>query len=156
ARATRPAAVAGPADCPAVAGRTLARDCAWPRGACMSMSLQALANRAKVRIALGTGVVGAGLAVALAAGAMRVVGNGGALLVLLSVAAACVAHAWPRVRRHDARWAAAELDASRPGLEDSTALLLMDSSRLGPVQRLQQQRIGQRLRDMPVADLRPR
>lgn len=57
-----------------------------------------------------------------------------------------------RLRPLDAAWAVRRLDERRD-LEDSSDLLLADAARLGPLQRLQRERVEARLRERP-ADLR--
>ena len=71
----------------------------------------------------------------------------GALMVL-----ACAAVAWWRWHKHDADWLVRSLNARRSDMEDS-ADLLMHHAAHSPLQRLQQQRLVQRLHAQP-ADLR--
>lgn len=74
-----------------------------------------------------------------------------AIAITAGLAATAIALAL-RLRPLDATWAVRRLDARRD-LEDSSDLLLAEPSRLGPLQRLQRERVEGRLRAQP-ADLR--
>lgn len=66
--------------------------------------------------------------------------------------------AWMARRRmhvFDMRWLAHALDATRKDFEDSTALLFTNASNLGPLQRLQRERLQQRVQAGALPDLRP-
>lgn len=90
---------------------------------------------------------------ALAVLARRWQGDTGAIAVLaIGAVSVAGALAW-RLRQLDARWAVRRLDERRD-LEDSSDLLLADPQTLGPLQRLQRERIQARLQARP-ADLRP-
>ena len=97
------------------------------------------------------------LPLVLAAGAMawRVAGAGGlavAIVIGATVTAALILRA---LRPLDDAWAARQLDAQRPDLEDSTALLLTDPASLTRLQQLQRARVARRLDDSEPPDLRP-
>ena len=97
------------------------------------------------------------LPLVLAAGAMawRVAGAGGlavAIVIGATVTAALILRA---LRPLDDAWAARQLDAHRPDLEDSTALLLTDPASLTRLQQLQRARVARRLDDSAPPDLRP-
>ncbi len=62
---------------------------------------------------------------------------------------------WRRIRRIDSRWLIRRLDAKNRTFEDSSDLLFAEPADLGPLQRLQQQRVQQRLLDDPGSDPRP-
>src|SRR5690606_6873064 len=68
---------------------------------------------------------------------------------------AAIAVALRRRRRFDRHWLVQQLDAARSDLDDSSGLLLADDAALSPLQRLQRDRLEQRLRDRPAPDLRP-
>ena len=74
-----------------------------------------------------------------------------ATLALLPIAASIV----QRLRRFNHSWLARRLDASRRDLDDSSALLFAGSASLSALQRLQRDRLEQRLRERPAPDLRP-
>jgi len=82
---------------------------------------------------------------------------GAVMAMALTALAALVAGAavMRRLRRFDRVWLARQLDASRPDLEDSTTLLFAAPDSLAPLQRLQRERLEQRLRARPAPDLRP-
>ena len=65
---------------------------------------------------------------------------------------ACAAIGWRLWRKHDIHWLVRNLNSHRGDMEDSADLLLSNEA-LNPLQRLQQQRLVQRLQDHP-ADLR--
>lgn len=91
----------------------------------------------------------------LAALAVLVLRHQSTLVAAVALAAALLATAivlFLRLRPLDAAWAVRRLDERRD-LEDSSDLLLADASRLGPLQRLQRERVEARLRERP-ADLR--
>ncbi len=89
-----------------------------------------------------------------AAAAFRWYGAVPASVVVALGVAAVVAAAARRTRRHDARWLARQLDASRLDMEDSAGLLWVPEDALAPVQRLQQARLRQRLEAGLSSDLR--
>ncbi|MES2753147.1 MAG: DUF4175 domain-containing protein, partial [Pseudomonadota bacterium] len=90
---------------------------------------------------------------AAAALAWRFAGFWPAALLLVVTVAAFGVFARHRATRFDRAWLIRELDSHAPGLEDSADLLFVDTP-LGPLQRLQQARIGDRLTLAPI-DLRP-
>ncbi|MFT4255406.1 MAG: hypothetical protein QM599_00330 [Pseudoxanthomonas sp.] len=63
--------------------------------------------------------------------------------------------AWRRTRQFNASWLAQQLDAERKDFDDSADLLFADETRLGPLQRLQRERLQQRLQTGKLPDLRP-
>lgn len=91
----------------------------------------------------------------LAAVAVLTLRHHGMTIAGIAVAAGLAATAvalFAHLRPLDVRWAVRRLDERRD-LEDSSDLLLADASRLGPLQRLQRERVEARLRATP-ADLR--
>ena len=61
---------------------------------------------------------------------------------------------WRRMRALDTRWLIRALDATRKDFEDSTDLLFVDATKLGSLQRLQRERLQQRVQDHALPDLR--
>ena len=59
-----------------------------------------------------------------------------------------------RLRRLDTAWLVRRLDADHPALQDSADLLLRDADTLGPLQRLQHQRLADHLATSKAPDLR--
>ena len=82
--------------------------------------------------------------------------SGSAILLVLSIAVfiACAALGWRRLKPLDRRWLVRQLDARIPGADDSLDLLLLAPENPGPLVRLQQQRLRERLREAPLPDLR--
>lgn len=80
------------------------------------------------------------------------------LLLLLALASiTTLSFAWRSMRAIDARWLARRLDATRPDMEDSAALLFSgngEQDQSGPLQQLQRARLQQRLEAHPRPDLR--
>jgi hypothetical protein len=80
------------------------------------------------------------------------------LLLLLALASITTLwFAWRSMRAIDARWLARRLDATRPDMEDSAALLFSgngEQDQSGPLQQLQRARLQQRLEAHPRPDLR--
>src|SRR5699024_11313894 len=72
----------------------------------------------------------------------------------VGIAAAIGAVAW-RARRIDTRWLARALDSRRSDMDDSAALLFADRADLSVLQRLQRERLRQRIAGAPTPDLRP-
>jgi hypothetical protein len=103
------------------------------------------------------GAIGVALALPLLAGAgVLAWRTGGVAIAAVVVAIGGVATgAWLRreLRALDPRWAARRLDAD-PAREDSSDLLFRDPATLGPLQRLQRERVADRLAGA-IAELRP-
>ena len=78
-----------------------------------------------------------------------------ALVALLLLCLPLAAGGGRRLRRFDRNWLASQLDARRRDLEDSSALLHAEAGALGPLQRLQRERLVERLPQRPLPDLRP-
>ncbi|TDK25146.1 hypothetical protein E2F46_07600 [Luteimonas aestuarii] len=100
-------------------------------------------------------LAGIAAALAFAALAWRMWGTTAALVLFLGGCVLAIALGAWRARRFDIAWAAARLDAARRDLDDSAHLLSRPQASLSPLQRLQQSRVQQRLRDRPAPDLRP-
>ncbi len=120
------------------------------------MSAQATLRTAQ-RAAQRHALAGMGLAVApwLAAGAVaawRFGGWGWAALAALGAAAAV--YAFLRLRRMDGRWLVRTLDARRPDMEDSAALLVDPAAARTALARLQRERLAARLAAQGAPDLR--
>ncbi len=92
---------------------------------------------------------------ALAALLWRWPGGWAAAAVATVGLVAVIAVALRRRRHFDRNWLVQQLDAARSDLDDSSGLLLADDAALSPLQRLQRDRLEQRLRDRPAPDLRP-
>ncbi|WP_353199474.1 DUF4175 family protein [Sandarakinorhabdus sp.] len=109
---------------------------------------------ARLRSAANDLAIGLPLPLAAAALVARAGGWPTAFAVVVAGLAlvAMVAHA--RSRRFDKVWLVRQLDAAHPELEDSSDLLVSDAN-LGPLQRLQRQRIAARLAAIDAATLRP-
>ena len=115
-----------------------------------------LARRAsRLRAAASVVAFAATLLLALAALAWRLGGAWWALATAAVVVLAAMCIAWLAMRRIDARWLARRLDERDPRMEDSASLLFTDTGSLAPLQKLQQQRLQQRLQATPPPDLRP-
>ncbi|MFC5578219.1 hypothetical protein ACFPOA_09385 [Lysobacter niabensis] len=82
-------------------------------------------------------------------------GVSGWLWVGVTGAIATMTIAWLAMRGIDPPWLARRLDERDPRMEDSAALLFREVAQLQPLQRLQQQRLQQRLEASPPPDLRP-
>jgi hypothetical protein len=121
----------------------------------MSAVLQRLASASRVRLVLAAALAGLGMATALAAPAWRMAGVSAAIAAALAGLVLALAIGAVRLRRFDVDWAAARLDAARRDLDDSAHLLSRTPESLSPLQRLQQERVRQRLRDRAPPDLRP-
>lgn len=84
----------------------------------------------------------------------------GAFALQVTVAVAALALAalagglWHALGKLDMRHVVRRLDASMPGLDDSSDLLLREEARLSALERLQQQRVFNRLASSKVPDLR--
>ncbi len=95
--------------------------------------------------------IGLPITLALAALAGRQSTPAGVAVLLLGLLAVVSGAVW-KSNRYDGRWLAHALDATRPDLEDSTALLFAEASTLGPLERLQQARLAARIDDQsPIA-----
>lgn len=94
------------------------------------------------------------LAMAAVFATWRWFGSTHAALAAAISAASTTALLWHRLRRLDREWLARRLDATRPELEDSSRLLLHDGARTR-LQRLQKQRIGERLQTVPAVYVQP-
>ncbi len=112
-------------------------------------------HRVRRRAALDALLAWLPLPLALAASLWRPAGPVPALAVAaLALLAVGIAAAY-RLRRFDRRWLALRLDAARRDLDDSSALLFAEAAALSPLQRLQRERLEQRLRERAAPDLRP-
>ncbi|WP_368562909.1 hypothetical protein [Pseudoxanthomonas sp. UTMC 1351] len=97
------------------------------------------------------------LVIMVAALAWRWLGAGPAFLVGIAGAIALTALALGRARRYDNHWIIRALNERRRDLDDSVDLLFADNvalSSLNPLQRLQRDRLQQRLAAHPAPDLR--
>ncbi len=82
--------------------------------------------------------------------------GGVAWLLPAMLAGAAIAFAMRFANAIDAQWLSRALDAQRPDLEDSAALLFAHADTLPPLARLQQLRLTRRIESDPAPDLRPR
>lgn len=94
------------------------------------------------------------LIAAVAAVGWRFHSAGAAVLTGIAGVAALFALAFRRARRFDNRWLARALNERRKDLDDSADLLFADTAALNPLQRLQRDRLQQRLAAHPAPDLR--
>ncbi len=85
------------------------------------------------------------LLLAFATLAWRTLGPTPAIVTVLIGLAATLLIARHRAARFDRRWLVRRLDDSRFDMEDSAALLFADPQNLGPLQRLQQARLSDRI-----------
>lgn len=95
------------------------------------------------------------LIVAAAAVGWRLSGIVAAVVVVMVGVAIALLFARHRAARHDQRWLVRALDASRADMEDSADLLFADTSTLGPLERLQQARLADRIDSDSPHSLRP-
>lgn len=77
-----------------------------------------------------------------------------AMALSIVAAGALAALVWHSARSLDSAWLVRRLDASRPDLEDSSALLFADDAALAELPRLQRDRIATRLAAAGAPDLR--
>jgi hypothetical protein len=111
-------------------------------------------TQARRRSALDDALVGAPLVALTAAAAWRRGGGPAALtIVVLGLVVLAIASIM-RGRRLDRAWTLRRLNGMRPELEDSSDLLTVDRAGLGPLQRLQYDRVQRRLAEA-APDLRP-
>lgn len=118
----------------------------------MPAALRVPLRAARRREALRVGLLAAPWLAALAVLVLRHQSTTVAVAALSAGLLATAALLALRLRPLDAAWAVRRLDERRD-LEDSSDLLLADAARLGPLQRLQRERVEARLRERP-ADLR--
>jgi hypothetical protein len=90
-------------------------------------------------------MLGLPLVLALGAFTWRLLGLPAAAIFLVVGLAATLFIARSRAARFDRRWLVRRLDNSRFDMEDSAALLFSDPQTLGPLQRLQQARLSDRI-----------
>jgi len=103
------------------------------------------ARQARRRGALDDILAGAPLVLLIAAAAWRLAGVSTALAVVVVGMAILAVAALVRGRRFDRTWIVRRLDGMLPELEDSGDLLTIDRAGLGPLQRLQYDRVRSRL-----------
>lgn len=106
------------------------------------------------RFATAKVVVWLPLIVVAATLAWRFHGTGAATLAGFGGVAALFALALRQTRRFDHRWLARALNERRKDLDDSADLLFAGNADLNPLQRLQRDRLQQRLATHPAPDLR--
>ena len=109
----------------------------------------------RTRAAQIVAAIGAPFAIVLVIAAWRVGGLPGAVFAALASAAFLAGVAWRRSRRYDATWLVRDLDARRTDLEDSADLLFAADGALSPLQRMQRDRLLNRLAADASPDLRP-
>lgn len=110
---------------------------------------------ARKRSFLNAVAIGTPLAVAMAFGVERFQGIPAAVGVAALALVLLLAVALRQARRHDRAWLIHRLDARRPDMEDSAALLFTRDDDLNPLQRLQQARLQQRLDEESPEALAP-
>jgi hypothetical protein len=116
--------------------------------------LRALQSTARRRVSIAALLQAAPLSLALAFAAWRTLGPAAAMVTLLLAMGAAALMLRRAVSRIDLAWIARRLDAARPELEDSTALLLQ-AAPLAPLQQLQRERVAARMALLPMPELRP-
>jgi len=104
-------------------------------------------DRAAVRI-LGT--IGVPLAIGAGAVAWRLAGIGAGIATIAIGLTLSLLIALRLAARFDQDWLIRTLDARRPDMEDSAALLFADDATLGPLQRLQPMNRSNRDTDFPA------
>ena len=120
-----------------------------------ALRLRSMLRTARVRVVTSGAIVWLPLVAAAAALVWRFGGTAAAAVVgAVGIAAAIGAVAW-RARRIDTRWLARVLDSRRSDMDDSAALLFADRADLSVLQRLQRERLRQRIAGAPTPDLRP-
>jgi hypothetical protein len=123
------------------------------------MNVERMLNQARrasrLRVARCIAAFAATLLLVMAALAWRFGGGSWALAVAVIGVLAAMSIAWLAMRRIDTRWLARRLDERDPRMEDSASLLFTDAASLAPLQKLQRQRLQQRLQAAPPPDLRP-
>lgn len=117
--------------------------------------LRSTLHAARLRVVVAAAFVALPPLVALVLVAGRIGGFGVALLPGVIGLAVAIGYITWRARRIDARWLAQRLDAARPDMEDSAALLFAHRSDLSTLQRLQRERLRQRVAEAAMPDLRP-
>lgn len=92
----------------------------------------------------------------LVAGALvwRVDAAAWSVLLLIAMFAGASWHVWQRGRGFDDRWLARRLNAQRRDMEDSADLLFPHHAANNPLERLQRERLRQRVQNGPAIDLR--
>lgn len=117
--------------------------------------LEALRDAARRRAVIALSLVGLPLLVLSVVAAWRFTNSIAAATVLAVIGLAALAWwAWQRMRVFDIHWLAQALDARRKDFEDSSSLLFVDTAKLGPLQRLQRERLQQRMQAGALPDLR--
>ncbi|MFC3714062.1 DUF4175 domain-containing protein [Sphingoaurantiacus capsulatus] len=121
----------------------------------MSSALPIWLRPSRVRSVTRDALLGIPLVLAAAALAWRLSGSTVAMVVAAIGIVALALAALLRAQRYDDQWLVRRLDTLRPDAEDSAGLLLADPATLGPLQRLQRERLEQRLSGEDGAALRP-
>ncbi|GAB3351835.1 hypothetical protein [Lysobacter tyrosinilyticus] len=116
--------------------------------------LTRLLHSSRLRLAMQVALIAAPLVVALAVLGWRAGGTGWSTSILATGMAIALLAAWLATRRVDTHWLSRRLDECDPRMEDSAALLF-NAAATPPLQRLQRQRLQQRLEDRPPPDVRP-
>ncbi len=118
--------------------------------------LEALRDAARRRVVTASALVGMPLLAFVVVAAWRFTNSvTGAIVIAMTGLAALAWWAWRRARAFDTRWLTHALDAARKDFEDSSDLLFTDAETLGPLQRLQRERLQRRTRTGALPDLRP-
>ena len=110
---------------------------------------------ARRRVIATVAAAGAPAAAVLAVVGWRFGGSLAGLVLALGGAAAIGMAAWIVTRRYDRGWLVRGLDSRRADLEDSADLLFAADASLSPLQRLQRDRLLERLAAAAEPDLRP-
>lgn len=112
-------------------------------------------RRARIRRFANDALIGVPVALVLTAGGWRWFGQAPAAAAGLAGMVLALAIALWRARGHDERWLMRRLDACRADVENSADLLFADPADLGPLQRLQRDRLERRLVGEDGTELSP-
>jgi len=120
----------------------------------MNASLPSMLASVRKRCVASAAAAWLPLIAAAVALSWRFFGIGAAMLAAVAGVFALMALALRRAGRFDDRWLVRTLNERRKDLEDSADLLFVGDAALNPLQRLQRERLQQRLATHPAPDLR--
>jgi hypothetical protein len=116
--------------------------------------LQSARRTAQAHASIGIALAAAPWLLAGAVIAWRIGGGAWPWLGVALLAIATLGYAAWRVRRMDMQWLVRTLDARRPDMEDSAALLVAPPAARSPLSALQRERLRARIEQGPPPDLR--
>ncbi|AOH36343.1 DUF4175 family protein [Luteimonas sp. JM171] len=120
-----------------------------------ALRLRSTLRAARLRVVLASALVALPPVVALVVVLARMGASGAAAMLGIAGLAVAAVFIVLRARPIGVRWLAGRLDATRPDMEDSAALLFAHRSDISALQRLQRERLRRRVADAPMPDLRP-